>query len=81
MVRVPIVHVENMLIATVHDGLRDQDALNLQSELGVLLERTGAQGVLIDVSVVEVLDSFLGRLLHDIAPSPDCWAPKRWSWA
>ncbi len=67
MARVPIVHVEKTLIATVHEGLRDQDALDLQADLGEALERTGALGVVIDISVVETVDSFLGRLLTDLA--------------
>lgn len=67
MARVPIVYVDGMLIAAVQDELRDRDALDLQTELASALERTGAEGVLIDVSVVETIDSFLGRLLHDIA--------------
>ncbi|MHB1130804.1 MAG: STAS domain-containing protein [Chloroflexota bacterium] len=67
MARVPVIRVDDILIATIPDGLRDQEALDLQSELGVILEQTGARGVLLDVSVVEVLDSFLGRLMHDIA--------------
>ena len=67
MPRVPIVKIENTLIATVQEGLRDRDALNLQTELGGMLERTGAEGVLIDISVVETMESFLGRMLNDIA--------------
>ncbi len=67
MARVPIVRVEDTLIATVLEGLRDQDALDLQTDLGEALERTGALGVVIDISVVETVDSFLGRLLTDLA--------------
>ena len=67
MARVPIIHISNTLIATVHEELIDRDALALQDDLCKAIERTGAHGVLIDLSVVETLDSFLGRLLHDIA--------------
>ena len=67
MTKVPIIRVENTLIASVQEGLRDRDALEMQSEIGHMLERTGASGVLVDLSVVQTLDSFLGRLLHDIA--------------
>jgi rsbT antagonist protein RsbS len=67
MARIPIVHIENMLIATVQEDLRDRDAIALQEELLRTLERTGARGVLIDISVVEMVDSFLGRLLGEIA--------------
>ncbi len=67
MARVPIVHIGETLIATVQEDLRDQDALDLQQLLGEWLVRTGARGVLLDLSVTETVDSFLGRLLGDIA--------------
>ena len=67
MARVPILRLGELLIATVLEDLRDHDALDLQERLNTTLERTGARGVLLDVSAVETLDSFLGRLLNDIA--------------
>jgi rsbT antagonist protein RsbS len=66
-VRVPIVRIGDTLIATVQEDLRDRDALDLQEQLTTQLERTGAQGVLLDLSVVDTVDSFLGRLIHDVA--------------
>ena len=67
MSRVPIVRVGSTLIAAVQEDLRDRDALDLQAELAEQLERFGSTGVLLDLSVVETVDSFLGRLLHDVA--------------
>jgi len=67
MVRVPVIRVGDTLIATVVEDLQDRDALRLQEDLGQALERTGARGVLLDLSVVELVDSFLGRLLNDVA--------------
>lgn len=67
MARVPILHLGETLFVTVQEELRDRDALALQDELSAALERTGARGVLIDVSVVETVDSFLGRLFNDVA--------------
>jgi len=67
MARVPIVRIDTTLIATVQDDLRDRDALELQTNLCTLLENTRATGVLLDLSVVETVDSFLGRMLDDIA--------------
>jgi rsbT antagonist protein RsbS len=67
MARVPVIQIGGTLIATVLEELRDSDALDLQQELGALLERTGARGVLLDLTVVETVDSFLGRLFHDVA--------------
>jgi rsbT antagonist protein RsbS len=65
--RVPIVHIGDILVATVLEDLRDRDALELQEDLARTLERSGARGVLLDLSAVETVDSFLGRLLSDIA--------------
>jgi rsbT antagonist protein RsbS len=65
--RVPIIRLGDTLVATVQETLHDRDALALQEELGAALERTGARGVLLDVSVVETVDSFLGRLLSETA--------------
>ena len=67
MGRVPIVRIGDTLLATVQDDLYDRDALALQEELSAMLEQTGARGVLIDVSVVETVDSYLGRILRDVA--------------
>ena len=67
MGRVPIVRIGNTLLATVQDDLYDRDALALQEELSAMLEQTEARGVLIDVSVVETVDSYLGRILRDVA--------------
>ena len=67
MARVPIIKIGEILIATVQEDLADRDALTLQDELTTAIERTGARGVLLDVSVVEIVDSFLGRLLNDVA--------------
>jgi rsbT antagonist protein RsbS len=65
--RVPIVHIGNTLIATVHEELHDRDALDLQADLATMLERTGADAVVLDFSVVQTVDSFLGRLINDLA--------------
>jgi rsbT antagonist protein RsbS len=65
--RVPVVRIGATLLASVQDDLYDHDALALQEELSAMLEQTGARGVLIDVSVVETVDSYLGRILRDVA--------------
>lgn len=69
MPRVPILRIGNTLVATVQEDLYDRDALDLQEALATTLEHTGARGVLLDVSVVETVDSYLGRILRDIALS------------
>jgi len=65
--RVPIVRIAGTLVATVLEDLHDRDALELEAELFTQLERTDSDGVILDLSVVEIVDSFLGRMLNDIA--------------
>ncbi|HEX8917620.1 MAG TPA: STAS domain-containing protein [Chloroflexota bacterium] len=67
MARIPIVRIRNTLVATFQKDLYDRDALDLQSSLNDLLERTGCDGVLLDMSMVETVDSFLGRMINDVA--------------
>lgn len=67
MATVPVIQIGDILVAAVQEDLRDREALELQERLCAALERTGAQGVLLDISVLEMIDSFLGRLLGDIA--------------
>ncbi len=67
MARVPIIRVGGVLFASVQEDLTDRDALQLQEDINVLLEQTGAGGVLLDVSLMQLIDSFLGRMLHEVA--------------
>lgn len=67
MARAPVLRIGSTLVVTVLEDLHDRDAMTLQTELLGQLERTGATGVLLDLSVVEIVDSFLGRMLNDIA--------------
>jgi rsbT antagonist protein RsbS len=67
--RVPILRIGSTLIATVQEELHDRDALQLQEELTGHIQRSNVRGVLLDISVVETVDSFLGRMIGDIAAS------------
>ena len=64
---IPIIKVGHNLIAVVREDITDEDALEFQEALNTRLETSSARGVLIDVTLVETIDSFLGRLLHEIA--------------
>ena len=66
MPRIPVVRIGDTLIATVQEELLDRDAVTLQEDLARQIERTGARGVLLDMSVVETIDSYLARLLNEI---------------
>ena len=67
MARIPVIRIGETLIATVQEELGDRDALALQEDLSTILERTGARGILLDLSAVQTVDSFLGRVLNDTA--------------
>ena len=55
------------LLVTIQVDLQDQTALRLQDDLSSTIERTGALGVLIDISALEIVDSFIGRMLASIS--------------
>lgn len=67
MDRVPIIELENLLLVSVQVDLHDRLAMALQEDLTAAVARTGAGGVLIDISALEIIDSFLGRVLATIA--------------
>lgn len=66
-VRVPILQQNNRLIASIQEDLSDKEILDLQSRILDMVVRKEASGVIIDVSAVDVLDSFSSRTLSEIA--------------
>ena len=67
MDRIPILRMGRALLVTIQIDLQDQVALALQDDLSSMIERTGANGVLIDISALEIVDSFVGRMLASIS--------------
>lgn len=67
MDRVPILRLGNCLLVTVQVDMHDQLAMNLQDDLTNKIVQTKARGVLIDISALEMVDSFIGRMLGNIA--------------
>lgn len=65
--RIPILELGDLLLVTVQVEIHDRVALDLQSDLTELIAGHGSRGVLIDISSVEVVDSFIGRVLANIA--------------
>jgi rsbT antagonist protein RsbS len=65
--RIPILKVGRVLIVPIQVDMDDQSVISLQERILSELERTGARGVLIDISLLEMVDSFIGRVLSDIA--------------
>jgi rsbT antagonist protein RsbS len=67
MERIPILKMGDLLLVSIQVDMHDQLALALQDDLTEKISRTGARGVLIDISAVEVVDSFIGRMIANIA--------------
>jgi rsbT antagonist protein RsbS len=65
--RIPILKIGRVLIVPIQVDMDDQTVIHLQENILSELERTGARGVLIDISLLEMVDSFIGRMLSDIA--------------
>lgn len=67
MDRIPILRMGRCLLVTIQVDMQDQTALALQDDLSAKIEATGANGVLIDISALEIVDSFIGRMLASIS--------------
>ena len=67
MERIPILRFGAFLLVTIQVDVHDRLALTLQDDLSNELVRHRAKGVLIDISGLEIVDSFIGRVLADIA--------------
>ncbi len=67
MDRIPILKLGRLLLVTIQVDMHDRLALALQDDLTEKIAGTGARGVLIDISALEMVDSFIGRVLANIA--------------
>jgi len=66
MDRIPILRMGNFLLVTIQIDLYDRLATNLESDLVQMVNKTEAKGVLIDISALTIVDSFMGRILGNI---------------
>jgi rsbT antagonist protein RsbS len=67
MERIPILRMGRCLLVTIQVDMHDRLAMALQDDLTARIAETGAKGVLIDISSLEIVDSFIGRMLANIA--------------
>ena len=67
MERIPILKMGQSLLVSIQVDMHDRLALSLQDDLTQKIVETRARGVLIDISSLEVVDSFIGRMLANIA--------------
>jgi rsbT antagonist protein RsbS len=65
--RIPILQMGRILLVTIQVDMQDQTALTLQDDLANKISTSGAKGVLIDISALEIVDSFVGRMLGSIS--------------
>lgn len=65
--KIPILQLKDILLTTIQLDLGDEEALGFQEDLLETLERTEAAGVVIDITGLEIVDSFMARILNDTA--------------
>lgn len=65
--RVPVLKIGDVLLVSIQVDLEDQIVLDLQEDLAARIVESGARGVVIDITAVEIVDSFVGRMLATTA--------------
>lgn len=67
MDRIPILHLGNILLVTIQVDMHDRLAIALQEDLTEQIVKVHAKGVLIDISAMDIVDSFMGRMFASVA--------------
>jgi len=67
MEKIPILRMGEFLLVTIQIDMHDQLALKLQDDLSLAIQKYASKGVLIDISTLEMVDSFIGRMVADIS--------------
>ncbi len=67
MERIPILRMGSFLLVTIQVDMHDRLAMQLQEDLSEQITRHSSRGVLIDISALDIVDSFIGRMLANIA--------------
>jgi rsbT antagonist protein RsbS len=67
MERIPILRMGHTLLVTIQVDMHDEIAVRLLDDLTNMVTRTHARGVVIDISALDMVDSFIGRMIADIA--------------
>ena len=67
MEKIPILRMGEFLLVTIQIDMHDQLALKLQDDLSNTIQKHASKGVLIDISSLEMVDSFIGRMVADIS--------------
>ena len=64
---IPILHIGKFLVVTIQGELHDQLAVTLQDDLSAQIVKHSARGVLLDISALDMVDSFIARMISDIS--------------
>jgi rsbT antagonist protein RsbS len=67
MERIPILRMGNILLVTIQVDMHDRLAMTLQDDLTERIVKEQAKGVLIDISALDIVDSFIGRMINNTA--------------
>ena len=67
MDRIPILKMGDLLLVTIQVDMHDRLAMTLQDDLTTRIVKDRAKGVLIDISALDLVDSFIGRMINNIA--------------
>jgi len=67
MEHIPILQMGEFLLVSIQVDMHDRLALTLQDDLTTRVAETGARGVLIDISALEIVDSFIGRMIANMS--------------
>ncbi len=67
MERIPILRMGRLLLVTIQVDMHDRLAMTLQDDLTARISESGARGVLLDISALEIVDSFIGRMISNIS--------------
>jgi rsbT antagonist protein RsbS len=67
MEKIPILRMGEFLLVTIQVDMHDQLALRLQDDLSNAIQKNASRGVLVDISTLEMVDSFIGRMVSDIS--------------
>ena len=65
--KIPILRLKGILLTSIQVDLTDQDALEFQTDLLRMVSETEAQGAVIDITALDVIDSFMARVLNETA--------------
>lgn len=67
LIRIPILQIEDFLVASIQVALHDRSAVQFRDDLLQRIYETKSKGLIIDLTAVDIVDSFIGRLIGDVA--------------